>query len=79
MKTIKELNKESISQFASQLRGTLVMPSDSDYNETRKVYNGMIDKHPGMIVLCEDVADVMACVNFARENNIHRGITRRKG
>ncbi len=70
MKTIKELDKESISQFASQLRGTLVMPTDSDYNETRKVYNGMIDKHPGMFVMCVDVADVMATVNFARENNV---------
>lgn len=30
----------------------------------------MIDKHPGMIVICNDVADVMASVNFARENNL---------
>ncbi|MGB5377687.1 FAD-binding oxidoreductase [Muriicola sp.] len=70
MKTIKELDKESISEFASHLRGTLVMPMDSNYNETRKIYNGMIDKHPGMFVMCVDVADVMATVNFARENNI---------
>ncbi len=70
MKTIKELDKESISEFASHLRGTLVMPMDSNYNETRKIYNGMIDKHPGMFAMCVDVADVMATVNFARENNI---------
>ncbi|NNJ89668.1 MAG: FAD-binding protein, partial [Eudoraea sp.] len=70
MKTVKELSQESITQFAALLRGSLVMPTDSNYNETRKVYNGMIDKHPGMFVMCEDVADVMATVNFARENNI---------
>jgi len=46
------------------------MPSDADYNDTRKVYNGMIDKHPGMFVMCVDVADVIAAVNFGRENNL---------
>ena len=70
MKKVKEVSKESISQFATQLMGSMVMPNDSKYNETRKVFNGMIDKHPGMIVMCVDVADVMACVNFARDNNI---------
>ncbi len=70
MKSIKDLKKEHISEFASKLRGTLVLPSDSHYDETRKVYNGMIDKRPGMFAMCVDVADVMATVNFARENNI---------
>jgi len=56
--------------FTSQLRGKVVMPSDADYDETRKVYNGMIDKRPGMIVMCVDVADVIAAVNFGRENDL---------
>jgi FAD/FMN-containing dehydrogenase len=30
----------------------------------------MIDKHPGMIVRCVDVADVIHAVNFGRENNL---------
>ena len=46
------------------------MPKDPGYHETRKVYNGMIDKHPGMFVMCVDVADVMAAVNFGRENDL---------
>lgn len=70
MKTVKQLDKELIAQFESQLRGRLVMPSDSNFDETRKVYNGMIDKHPGMFAMCVDVADVIATVNFARENDI---------
>ncbi len=59
-----------IEEFAAQLRGKIVMPTDGDYDNTRKVYNGMIDKHPGMIVMCVDVADVIASVNFGRENNL---------
>ncbi|TFG76584.1 MAG: FAD-binding oxidoreductase [Flavobacteriales bacterium] len=70
MKTIKDLNADSIEQFAQKLRGKLVMPQDRDYHETRKVYNAMIDKHPGMFAMCVDVADVIASVNFARENKL---------
>ena len=57
--TIKDILESKIEIFASKLRGKIVMPSDSDYNNTRKVYNGMINKHPGMIAMCVDVADVI--------------------
>jgi hypothetical protein len=70
MKTIKDLDPSIINDFNNQLRGTIVLPNNSSYNETRKVYNGMIDKHPGMFVMCMDVADVMASVNFGREHNL---------
>lgn len=68
--TINDLNGSAIEDFRSQLRGKIIQHSDSEYDEARKVYNGMIDKHPGMIVYCVDVADVIACVNFGRENNL---------
>ena len=70
MKTIKEVEPTIIETFKNQLQGKIIMPSDADFDETRKVYNGMIDKHPGMFVICEDVADVIASVNFGRENNL---------
>ncbi len=70
MKTIKELEPTIIETFKNQLQGKIIMPSDADFDETRKVYNGMIDKHPGMFVMCADVADVIASVNFGRENNL---------
>jgi len=70
MKAIKDLDSTIIDSFKSQLRGKMVMPADAVYNKTRKVYNGMIDKRPGMFVMCVDVADVIASVNFARENNV---------
>ena len=67
---IKELADSKIDDFSAQLRGKIVMPADTDYDQERKVYNAMIDKHPGMIVKCVDVADVMAAVNFGRANNL---------
>lgn len=70
MKAVKELGNEAIEVFKNGLRGNIVMPEDSDYNDTRKVYNAMIDKYPGMIVRCVDVADVIHAVNFGRENEL---------
>lgn len=46
------------------------MASDDAYEERRKVYNAMIDKRPLLIAQCTDVADVMAAVNFGRENEL---------
>lgn len=64
------LNEASLINFRSGLRGKLIQPNDQEYEESRKVYNAMISKHPRMIVKCMDVADIIRCVNFARENNI---------
>ncbi|QDH81481.1 FAD-binding oxidoreductase [Echinicola soli] len=52
------------------LQGSLIQPHDDEYESTRKVYNGMIDKYPSLIAKCKDVADVLHCVNFGREHNL---------
>ena len=67
---VKDLNPKLLEALALQLRGELIKPTDSDYHETRNVFNAMIDKHPGLFVMCVDVADVMAAVNFGRDNNL---------
>ena len=58
------------SALKASLRGELIQPNDEGYEAARKVYNGMIDKHPALIARCADVADVIAAVNFGRENNL---------
>lgn len=68
--SIKSLDASKIDDLGSQVRGKLILPGDSGYEQGRKVYNGMIDKHPGLIVMCVDVADVISAVNFARENDV---------
>jgi hypothetical protein len=65
-----QLNEDSISKLKATLRGRVIQKGDPDYDETRKVYNAMIDKKPRLIAKCVDVADVIACVNFARENKL---------
>jgi len=63
-----KLDENSIQQLKAAVRGRIIEPTDEDYDDARKVYNAMIDKKPRLIVRCFDVADVIASVNFAREN-----------
>ena len=64
------LDQQTISEFRALLRGELIQPDDAHYDEARKVYNAMIDKHPALIARCVDVADVISAVNFGRENHL---------
>jgi FAD binding domain-containing protein/berberine-like enzyme len=64
------MRDEAMAKFGESLRGALIGRDHPDYDETRKVYNGMIDKRPLMIARCADTADVIAAVNFGRDNNI---------
>src|SRR6059036_4229434 len=63
-------NEDSIADFKRNLRGRLIKPGDKDYDEARKVYNGMIHKKPRLVARCADVADVVCSVNFARDNDL---------
>ncbi len=65
-----QLNETSVTDLKGKLRGSIIQPGDKDYEDARKVYNAMIDKRPRLIAKCVDVADVIACVNFARENKV---------
>jgi len=64
------MNPTTIQEFATALRGQLIQPGEPDYDAARKVYNAMIDKRPRLIARCADVADVIAAVNFAREQKL---------
>ncbi|MDX5419976.1 MAG: FAD-binding oxidoreductase [Hymenobacteraceae bacterium] len=64
------MEENTVKELQEDLLGRLIQPNDKDYEEVRKVYNAMIDKHPSLIARCEDVADVVAAVNYARENNM---------
>ena len=59
-----------IEQLRARVRGAIVQPGDGVYDSARKVYNGMIDKRPALIVRCVDVADVIAAVDYARANDM---------
>jgi FAD/FMN-containing dehydrogenase len=64
------LSDDSVKEFKSNLRGSVIEPGDKGYDDARKVYNGMIHKRPRLIARCADVADVIRSVNFARDQDL---------
>jgi FAD/FMN-containing dehydrogenase len=62
--------QEAAEKLRQGLRGELIGRDDPGYEQARTLYNGMIDKRPLIIARCADVADVIAGVNFARENDL---------
>src|ERR671922_1816553 len=64
------MTDDAIATFQKTLRGQLIQRGDPQYDDARALYNGMIDKRPLMIARCADVADVIAAVNFGREQGL---------
>ncbi|MDT8305159.1 MAG: FAD-binding oxidoreductase [Anaerolineae bacterium] len=72
--TYSVLAEEAIAAFAASLEGSLIRPADAEYDKARKVWNGMIDRHPALIAQVATVGDVVAAVNFARENRMRLSV-----
>jgi FAD/FMN-containing dehydrogenase len=59
-----------VDQLAPAIRGEVIRPGDSTYEEARRVYNAMIDRYPALIVRAADTADVIATVRFAGDRGL---------
>jgi FAD/FMN-containing dehydrogenase len=60
--------KPTIEQLRERVRGEVIRPQDEGYEQARKVFNAMIDRRPRVVVRPAGVDDIMASVDFAREN-----------
>ena len=60
----------SLQSFGTGLGGTVIRRGDAGYDQARRVWNGMIDRSPAAIFRCSSTADVVAAVNFAREEGL---------
>ncbi|MHA2096588.1 MAG: FAD-binding oxidoreductase [Candidatus Hodarchaeales archaeon] len=64
------LNENDLEKLKSLIQGDVLLPTDTEYDSARRIWNGMIDKCPAMIVRCTGPADVIDAVKFARKHNI---------
>lgn len=64
------LDDAAIHGFAAGFHGAVLRPGDDGFDAARHVWNGMIDKTPALIARCAGVGDVIAAVNFAREQQL---------
>jgi hypothetical protein len=66
MQTSGTVSAATVDALREQLRGEVVQPGDAGYDEARAVYNAMIDRRPGALARCVDVADVITAIRLAR-------------
>jgi len=62
--------EQALTTFKEGLRGRLVDAESADYDELRKIWNGMIDRRPALLVRCAGAADVLRAVRFAKEQGL---------
>ena len=64
------LSAPAVEELAAAFGGSLLQPGDKEFDEARLVWNGLHDRHPALIARCTTTDDVVAAVNFARENGL---------
>ena len=67
---VVSIDASAIENLLKTFRGDVVRPGGADYEKLRRVWNGSIDRRPGVIARCTGVADVLAAVRFARERGL---------
>lgn len=65
--TVTEISPHALQRLRGQFRGALLRPGEEGYDETRRIWNGAIDRYPALIARCAGVDDVVRAVQFARE------------
>ena len=60
--------------FVDGFRGRLIGPTDDGYDDARAIWNGAIDRRPGLIARCTDASDVASAVRFAREHDLRTSV-----
>ena len=64
------MSAQTVEQLREQVGGEVIAPGDDGYEDARRVLNAMIDRRPAAVVRCAQTADVVAAVDFARENQL---------
>ncbi|TPW16683.1 MAG: FAD linked oxidase-like protein, partial [bacterium] len=64
------LQAGQVEELRRGFGGEVLLPGSEPYEDARKIWNGMVDKHPAAIARCTATSDVVRAVNFARDNNL---------
>jgi FAD/FMN-containing dehydrogenase len=65
-----DIASQAVDQLRSDLRGNLLASGAPGYDESRTIWNAMIDRRPALIARCTSAADVAVAVRFARDHDL---------
>ncbi len=66
--------KEKSDDLRRKLKGKVAVPGDPGYDESRRIWNAMIDRRPAVVVQCADAGDVAEAIAFGRQNGLEISI-----
>lgn len=69
-RTVASIDNAAIRRFASRLQGQVLLPGDRHYLSACRDWTGQTPIRPGLLVRCASTEDVVASVNFARDNKV---------
>src|SRR6188472_669910 len=64
------IDQGRLTRFQSIFRGDVITPGDAGYDAARRIWNGMIDRRPSLVVRPLDAADVASAVQFGRDEQL---------
>ena len=64
------LNEATLEALQLKLRGRLLTPASTEYDDARTIWNAMIDRRPGLIVRCLSAQDVVEAVDLAIQHQL---------
>ncbi|MFE1463678.1 FAD-binding oxidoreductase [Streptomyces nigra] len=68
------INATALEELRAGMRGPVITPQDPQYDETRKIYNAMIDRRPAAFAQCVDVADVRTAIACANDTGVELAV-----
>ena len=66
----KVLSEKRLDELRRSLAGTVIGPTDTEYDAARRGYNALVDRHPAVIARCTGVNDVAVAFDFARTHKL---------
>lgn len=66
----KAVETGALARFVAEFTGEAIGPEDPGYDRARRIWNALIDRHPGLILRCRGAAEVVAAIRFARAHDI---------
>ena len=67
---MSQTTESPIANLRNRIRGDVIDDTDAQYDDSRRVWNGNIDRRPLAVARCLDEADVQAAVRFATEHGL---------
>src|SRR5512134_1307444 len=64
------LSDKTVNEFERSLSGSVLRPTDAEYDRARRGFNALIDRHPAVIARCVNTDDVAVALGFAQGHDL---------